>query len=66
MSRVLQRSTTLSIAAAIVLIDQLSKAGLSAILVDGRSIPAIPGSSLCNWFTTVVLPSACSADRQNS
>jgi signal peptidase II len=27
MSRVLQRSTTLSIAAAIVLIDQLSKAG---------------------------------------
>ena len=43
MSRLLQRSTTLSIAAAIVLIDQLSKAGLSAILVDGRSIPAIPG-----------------------
>ena len=43
MSRVLQRSTTLSIAAAIVLIDQLSKAGLSAVLVDGKTMTAIPG-----------------------
>ena len=43
MSRVLQRSTTLSIAAAIVLIDQLSKAALSAVLVDGKTMTAIPG-----------------------
>ena len=43
MSKVLQRSTTLSIAAAIVLIDQLSKAGLSAVLVDGKTMTAIPG-----------------------
>ena len=43
MSRVLQRSTTLSIAAAIVLIDQLSKAGLSAVLIDGKTMTAIPG-----------------------
>ena len=43
MSKVLQRSTTLSIAAAIVLIDQLSKAALSAVLVDGKTMIAIPG-----------------------
>ena len=43
MSRVLQRSTTLSIVAAIVLIDQLSKAALSAVLVDGKTLTAIPG-----------------------
>ena len=43
MSKVLQRSTTLSIAAAIVLIDQLSKAALSAVLVDGKTMTAIPG-----------------------
>jgi signal peptidase II len=43
MSRVLQRSTTLSIAATIVLIDQLSKAALSAVLVDGKTMTAIPG-----------------------
>ena len=43
MSRVLQRSTTLSIAAAIVLIDQLSKAALSVVLVDGKTMTAIPG-----------------------
>ena len=43
MSRVLQRSTTLSIAAAIVLIDQLSKAALSVVLVDGNTMTAIPG-----------------------
>jgi signal peptidase II len=43
MSRVLQRSTTLSIAAAIVLIDQLSKAAISAVLVDGKTMTAIPG-----------------------
>ena len=43
MSRVLQRSTTLLIAAAIVLIDQLSKAALSAVLVDGKTMTAIPG-----------------------
>ena len=43
MSRVLQRSTTLSIAAAIVLIDQLSKAAISAFLVDGKTMTAIPG-----------------------
>ena len=43
MSRVLQRSTTLSIATAIVLIDQLSKAALSAVLVDGKTMTAIPG-----------------------
>ena len=43
MSRVLQRSTTLSIAAAIVLIDQMSKAALSAVLVDGKTMTAIPG-----------------------
>ena len=43
MSRVLQRSTTLSIAAAIVLFDQLSKATLSAVLVDGKTMTAIPG-----------------------
>ena len=43
MSKVLQRSTTLSLAAAIVLIDQLSKAALSAVLVDGKTMTAIPG-----------------------
>ena len=43
MSKVLQRSTTLSIAAAIVLIDQLSKAAISAFLVDGKTMTAIPG-----------------------
>ena len=43
MSRVLERSTTLSIAAAIVLIDQLSKAALSTVLVDGKTMTAIPG-----------------------
>ena len=43
MSKVLQRSTTLSIAAAIVLIDQLSKAALSVVLVDGKTMTAIPG-----------------------
>ena len=43
MSRVLQRSTTLSIAAAIVLIDQLSKAAISAFLIDGKTMTAIPG-----------------------
>ena len=43
MSRVLERSTTLSIAAAIVLIDQLSKAALSVVLVDGNTMTAIPG-----------------------
>ncbi len=43
MNKVLQRSTTLSIAAAIVLIDQLSKAALSAVLVDGKTMTAIPG-----------------------
>jgi signal peptidase II len=43
MSRVLQRSTTLSIAAAIVLIDQLSKTAISAVLVDGKTMTAIPG-----------------------
>jgi signal peptidase II len=43
MSSVLQRSTTLSIAAAIVLIDQLSKAAISAFLVDGKTMTAIPG-----------------------
>ena len=43
MRRVLQRSTTLSIAAAIVLIDQLSKAALSVVLVDGKTMTAIPG-----------------------
>ena len=43
MSKVVQRSTTLSIAAAIVLIDQLSKAALSAVLVDGKTMTAIPG-----------------------
>ena len=43
MSRVLQRSTTLSIAAAIVLIDQLSKAALSAVLIDSKTMTAIPG-----------------------
>ena len=43
MSKVLQRSTTLSIAAAIVLIDQLSKAALSVVLVDGNTMTAIPG-----------------------
>ena len=43
MSKVLQRSTTLSIAAAIVLIDQLSKTALSAVLVDGKTMTAIPG-----------------------
>ena len=43
MSRVLQRSTTLSIAAAIVLIDQLSKASLSVVLVGGKTMTAIPG-----------------------
>jgi signal peptidase II len=43
MSKVLQRSTTLSIAAAIVLIDQLSKAALSAVLVGGKTMTAIPG-----------------------
>ena len=43
MSKVLQRSSTLSIAAAIVLMDQLSKAALSAVLVDGKTMTAIPG-----------------------
>ena len=43
MSMVLQRSTTLSIAASIVLIDQLSKAGVSAVFVDGETMTAIPG-----------------------
>jgi signal peptidase II len=43
MSRVLQRSTTLSIAAAIVLIDQLSKAAISALLVGGKTMTAISG-----------------------
>ena len=43
MSKVLQRSTTLSIASAIVLIDQLSKAALSVVLVDGKTMTAIPG-----------------------
>ena len=43
MSKVLQRSTTLSIASAIVLIDQLSKAALSVVLVDGNTMTAIPG-----------------------
>ena len=43
MSKVLQRSTTLSIASAIVLIDQLSKAAISAFLVDGKTMTAIPG-----------------------
>ena len=43
MSRVLQRSTTLTIAAAIVLIDQLSKAALSVGLVGGKTMTAIPG-----------------------
>ena len=43
MSRVLQRSTTLSIAAAILLIDQLSKAALSVVLVGGKTMTAIPG-----------------------
>ena len=43
MSKVLQRSTTLSIALAIVLIDQLSKAALSVVLVDGNTMTAIPG-----------------------
>ena len=43
MSSALQRSTTLSIAAAILLIDQLSKAGLSAVLVDGKTMATIPG-----------------------
>ena len=43
MRKVLQRSTTLSIASAIVLIDQLSKAALSVVLVDGNTMTAIPG-----------------------
>ena len=43
MRKVLHRYTTLSIAAAIVLIDQLSKAALSAVLVDGKTMTAIPG-----------------------
>jgi lipoprotein signal peptidase len=66
MSKVLQRSTTLSIAAAIVLIDQLSKAALSAVLVDGNTMTAIPGILSLQLFTTAVLRSACLAAPPNS
>ena len=43
MSRVLGRTTTLTIAFLVLLVDQATKAAASTALVDGRTQPLVPG-----------------------
>ena len=62
--RVLGRSGVILIAVAVALSDQLSKAWITDVLSDGRSLQAVPGLLDLRWCTTPEQRSACCGDRQ--